>query len=976
VSKRAARKKPSTRKVIGEALDHLVFVFREAVKRPRQRAAAAGGVLLFVAAMLLARRGTLGTRAAAGVLLVGPWVAAAVVLWRERRSWDDPRVAIGRLAGGIAPERAARALRALSLLDDDGDAPEGTSPILARLHLARQLEALPRDQIIEWADRLGRRYHLGALGLLACGLGLVATNPWGVVEGADILPARGGVAPLGLTWVYDVELVARPPDYLHMDESTRRPFGELSLPRGTLLTFRGTPAHDGRRLLLSDGKSDVPFVDDGSGKVVARWPLAESASLRIVARFGNVNIQEPDATEVTSIPDEVPIVTLEGAPKRFELATQSADIPIRYEAKDDHGLREVHLVLRSGAREERRVLARLDGETRQDRGGTVLRPTDPFLKRSHAPIEVRVEAKDNDPITGPKWGASEPITLLPPDVGEPEAARLTALRKLRDAHVDTLAWRLAHEVPKAAVAQKAFLDEEQAGAKRNTELMDDILMDTYAGVRVPSRLVALLRGQQKKLTDALDKEVRGPSTATHAAYVKASETMVLVIDGVVRGLGYKDARDAGKQLAEVADDLALGLMQIVRPAEASRGVQRTDAAHIVLDGGQRQLHTLGPLGRDLGGVIVADLFRVDRARKEDDLLHAELAARDLAARLREPDPSFGSKGSGGRAGGESGGAKGTPSEGDQGEASEAERAFAEAAQELEQLTQDHAGQIGKVEQALNNAASEDDLKALREQGKQRADAVREAVKNLPSVGGGSDSWTSKGSAAKELGEQMAHSLEQGDPADAVQSGRAALQAIDEAKRISARERWRTFGDPAGQDADKRLDDAKKKLDPEVRAAEDALEQLRKKAAQRASGDLQKGGAEEEGLADRARKLGDKSRDKGALPGPAIDALQGAEDEAREASRALKEGDADRALQHQREAQRKLEQAKEALGEGEQPQSEGDDGNATSQAPVDIPKADAHKGPEDFRRRVIKGLGQPADARHKDAVKRYAEGLLR
>ena len=44
--------------------------------------------------------------------------------------------------------------------------------------------------------------------------------------------------------------------------------------------------------------------------------------------------------------------------------------------------------------------------------------------------------------------------------------------------------------------------------------------------------------------------------------------------------------------------------------------------------------------------------------------------------------------------------------------------------------------------------------------------------------------------------------------------------------------------------------------------------------------------------------------------------------------------------------------------------------------TDIPKAEAHKGPEEFRRRVTKGLSEPASGRLKDAVRRYAEGLLR
>src|SRR6202035_1372543 len=112
---------------------------------------------------------------------------------------------------------------------------------------------------------------------------------------------------------------------------------------------------------------------------------------------------------------------------------ETEDLPIKYEATDDHGLREVHLVLRSGTREERRVLAHLDGETQSSKGGQMLKLRDPFLRKSHAPVE----AKDNDPLTGPKWGASPALTLIPPDVGEPEARRLAGLRAVRDALVDT-----------------------------------------------------------------------------------------------------------------------------------------------------------------------------------------------------------------------------------------------------------------------------------------------------------------------------------------------------------------------------------------------------------------------------------------------------------------------------------------------------------------------------------------------------------
>jgi hypothetical protein len=75
-------------------------------------------------------------------------------------------------------------------------------------------------------------------------------------------------------------------------------------------------------------------------------------------------------------------------------------------------------------------------------------------------------------------------------------------------------------------------------------------------------------------------------------------------------------------------------------------------------------------------------------------------------------------------------------------------------------------------------------------------------------------------------------------------------------------------------------------------------------------------------------------------------------------------------------------AKQALGDdGEGDGDEGEDsrgegGKGVSHDHTDIPNADAHKGPEDFRRRVIQGLGQPSSGKERDAIRRYAEGLLK
>jgi len=389
----------------------------------------------------------------------------------------------------------------------------------------------------------------------------------------------------------------------------------------------------------------------------------------------------------------------------------------------------------------------------------------------------------------------------------------------------------------------------------------------------------------------------------------------------------------------------------------------------VLSDGGRVMLRLGALGHDLGEIVEADLLRVKRAVDAADLAHAELAARDLATRLRQPDSSFSSQG--GAAGGESeaGGAAGADGE----PPDDVERAFAEA-QDLERLAQDHAGAVGKTEGALAGALTDDEMNDLRRAAKEHARAVREAVRSLPRVGEGSQSWTSKGAAARDLAEQMARALEDARDDDALQSGRSAIGSLDEAKRVLERGGWMV--DPTGERLGA-VDAARRKMDAETRWAEDQVREMHRRAAERARGDLQQGGEEEQKLADRARDLAEKGRANGALPQQAIESIGTAEHSARDAADALKRGDGEEGLSLQRQAQRALEAARGALQGSEESRGGGADDNLPApSAPgvVEIPKT--HKGPDEFRRRVMRGLSEPAGGSVRDAWHRYAEGLLR
>jgi hypothetical protein len=113
---------------------------------------------------------------------------------------------------------------------------------------------------------------------------------------------------------------------------------------------------------------------------------------------------------------------------------------------------------------------------------------------------------------------------------------------------------------------------------------------------------------------------------------------------------------------------------------------------------------------------------------------------------------------------------------------------------------------------------------------------------------------------------------------------------------------------------------------------------------------------------------------------------------REASRELSEGRGERGLSLQREAQRLIEQAspgrpsdgerddgsdQRARQRARKPEGHksGEDGDDIAQG-GDVPGPDDKARAEDFRRRVLDGLGKEKSERLSPAVRRYAEGLLR
>lgn len=930
------------------------------------RAALALGASAVVLAILLARVGTWPARIGALSLLV---TCAAPLLWRRRilaRRRSDARVVMQTTLTRTDPKLAASALRAFKLTEQATATPaRHGSPELAELHLTRLLTRASLDPITALAHRHAWMWSGIALAAAAAAFTLVVLDPYRMIEGVGVLTARNGVAPLNVDWVDNVEVVAEPPAYL----AKRRkilyaPFFPTALPLGTEVKVRARALRPDRKLFLSDGNREVPFVDAGDGALIAHWTVEDDESLRVVSAFGDVRIEEGRSLEIHGIADLAPFVALQGAPRRARLLDETT-IPIHYEAIDDHGLREIALVLRAGIREERRVLSEPKGGTRREKGGLVLRSDDPFLKRSYLPVQITVEARDGDPVSGPKWGVSEGIIIVPPRIGEREAWRHQALKTGRDALTDMLAARLLDD---DFDGRRAHASRESLRQGIAIKAINDALDGDYGGLWMPGRVRAMVRGQLERLDKALVEARQGDTESHHAELVKRTASVLLAIDAALDALGYNDTQTAARQLADVAQEAADSIEASRQKGERRRAVQRLEAALEVLEGGGSELVKLGALGADLGEIVDNGLRRIRRAWDAGDRHHARLAAEDLAARLRMPDPSFNSQGGGGHGGVESGGRESSA----EGDASEAAKEAAELMRELDKLRQEHNAETNDVKRALDEAMSESDNPEMAKELAEQAEKVREAIKDLPRMGNDADSARSAAASARAKGESMAGALEQSKLSEAVERGEDAVEALRNAEQ-------RARDAPDGSE--------EKELGREAREAREALEdilqeakQAQKKAGKQASeqvgGALDQAAKRERALAERARQLRDRSQSGEApLPGEMLRRLGEAARAMDRAADQLQKHRGPRGLEEQQKAQRLLEMSQPDSDQPPQgPKQPGDSDDMAKDA--DVPKEKRDERADDFRKRVTDGLKGDVPPHLRDALRRYTEGLLR
>jgi hypothetical protein len=905
----------------------------------------------------VARLGTPTARIVAGtafllvtfVVLLWPW-------WVRRQQRREP--AVLRAIFAAEPAYLSRLERAYEL---QANPRNDVSPELTALHYRRLFERAPQGAVEKRAETIRRNWNAVALVALVACTGLLARGGHWIFEGYDVLFARQGVAPWPMVWLEYSTIEAKAPPYLGNAKTQLMWESAAGLPEGAVVSVQGRPLWEGVTLVLTGAGEEVPFVPDGEGALIAHWELRADVELRVAARFGQVLIEEPSSVQVHSLPDQLPQVVLAGAPKELKLE-ELTQLELQWRAVDDHQVSQVDLVLRSGGKEERRTLDRPSQGMRQAAGGHLLYPDDPFISQSFLPIVVRIEARDNNVERDRDlWGKSHSFVLKPVNVGQAQVARYEALLALRAELTDILVTQRSTQSPSKARAN-AGKDGLRNKLREAREHARTALAATYSGLAVSRGLSAFIQGQ----FDTAARELARPAVSGDKA-TRALETALLGVDAGIGSLSHRDAQDVSKSLGDVADEVAFAARQAQEGEDSLDSArERLELAVVVLEDGARALRKLGILGADIGAVALGDLGRVQRSRQADDYFHAELAALHLAGRLHRPNPSFGAKGGGGGAVESGNGQQGGEGEGS-GKASDADEAFDRLARDLAELAEEHAEAVDRTSNALDSAEGEIRSEDVAEQAKARAQALRRAVAGLPEPGEAPSTSRASAALAREHSGAMAHDFDNLDFDEAVESGRRARAAAEEAMRRSDLDDWTL------RQMERALGEIKDHLQWATEQR-DARQKLKEQAAKGALSEVSKSEME---LGERARRLSSEGAEKAQLPEQARQKLAEAEELMRQAAQHLNSGRGQAGLNLQRQAQRLLEDSQ--TGQTSEPpgqRSGQKQGGRSSGFGGEIPAEDRKRQAEDFRRRVLEGLAKSEGGKLGPAVKRYAEGLLR
>ncbi len=290
-----------------------------------------------------------------------------------------------------------------------------------------------------------------------------------------------------------IRLTLTPPDYTDLPEEVKEE-GHVEALKGTvvkleLLVTKGVVEG---RLILNQG-SEFPLKIRGerlSGNLLIFHP--GSYSIRLKDHFGFEN-PNPVHYQVHLLPDRHPEAEILSPAEDLEVSGNEV-IPILYSAKDDFGITALRLSYQTGGI-ERLIHLRGSQNIRFLGPDTFKWDLSSLSLTAGDRVLYRIEASDNDVISGPKWGSSRTFSLSVRDERTRAAKEVEEMEQIANRLLDLLADQLEEVGAKEHLMKE--MDELLKQVDRNLEQTKE---------RMERFDLEALKGNLKSLRERISEE--------------------------------------------------------------------------------------------------------------------------------------------------------------------------------------------------------------------------------------------------------------------------------------------------------------------------------------------------------------------------------------------------------------------------------------------------------------------------------------
>ncbi|HSC34963.1 MAG TPA: DUF4175 family protein, partial [Thermodesulfobacteriota bacterium] len=288
-----------------------------------------------------------------------------------------------------------------------GDNTRGTSETLALAHIgsvAGKLESIDLKTLFPIGKL--RRYALpvaGAAVITAAALFIAPREFTGYLFSPEFTPSSGG-PNLRLA---DIEISLTYPEYSKIPPRTiKNSTGDIEALKGARVRFTAKPLgrFGGGKLSTENGASYPVIMKDG--KITAEFQVLGNGSYLITGENGGLKSRQ---YKITSSEDKKPEIAISSPQGREIVEDSGGRIEINYDARDDYGLTEFRLTWEGDGGKSGKLIGKakespLSYNSRYtlDTGG---------LDTAGGTLKLRVEAIDNDSVSGHKAGVSNAITV-------------------------------------------------------------------------------------------------------------------------------------------------------------------------------------------------------------------------------------------------------------------------------------------------------------------------------------------------------------------------------------------------------------------------------------------------------------------------------------------------------------------------------------------------------------------------------------